>query len=131
MQMHKSEKETLWFINPSKVEYQNKLVPATMVNRVRLRAFGDASFNILNPTLKDIHEERSRELIWEGYSRRDNIRFEVADPSTPYWSRAIPPLKPNADANPISPGRYNNQIYFIPKSILAFNPNLVQNPGYN
>lgn len=105
-------------------------VAAAQFNRIRQRAFGNASGNIINLTLKDIHDERIREFAWENYSRRDNIRFEVADPSTPYWSMAKPPLKPNADANPVSPGRFNNMIYFIPLEQLALNPNLVQNPGY-
>ena len=103
---------------------------STELNKIRFRAFGNTSFNILNPTLADIHDERSREFMWEGYSRRDNIRFEIADPSVPYWSKAKPPLKPNADGGQIGPGRFNNMLYPIPRIQMRLNPRLVQNPSY-
>ena len=103
---------------------------ATELNKIRFRAFGSTSFNILNPTLADIHDERSREFMWEGYSRRDNIRFEIADPSVPYWSKAKPPLKRNADGGQIGPGRFNNMLYPIPRIQMRLNPRLVQNPSY-
>ncbi len=102
----------------------------TELNKIRTRAFASDNFNILNPTLAEIHDERARELMWEGHSRRDNIRFEIADPSTPYWSKAKPPLKPNADGDKIGPGRFNNMLYPIPRMQMRLNPKLVQNPGY-
>jgi starch-binding outer membrane protein, SusD/RagB family len=110
---------------------------AIELNKIRTRA-GGVGFSILNPTLKEIHDERSRELMWEGHSRRDNIRFEVADPNTPYWSMAKLPLKPDTDdaligpgSGKIGPGRYNNMLYPIPRTQRRLNPRLVQNPGYN
>jgi len=102
------------------------------LERVRARAYRiGANSTVLNPTLKDIRDERTRELMWENYSRRDNIRFQVAEPSTDYWSKARPPLKPNADVGPIGPGRFNNMIYPIPLSQFLLFPTLTQNPGYD
>jgi starch-binding outer membrane protein, SusD/RagB family len=108
----------------------NSAGAAIELNKVRLRAFGNSSFNINNPSLSDIKDERARELMWEGYSRRDNIRFEVANPSTPYWSKAKI-LKPLADVGAVvGSGRFDNMIYPIPSSQLLLYPKLVQNPGY-
>ncbi len=99
------------------------------LDKITSRAYGNENFNIANPTLDDIYNERYREFMWEGHSRRDQIRFEVANPSTPYWSKARP-LKPNADVGAISPGRFNNMLYPIPREQLLLNPRLRQNPGY-
>lgn len=102
----------------------NPVGAASPFNLVRARAFGNNTFNILSPTLDDIRDERSREFAWESYARRDNIRFEVANPAVKYWSKARPPLKPDADTD-------NHWMIFpIPNNVRALNPRLVQNPGY-
>lgn len=94
-------------------------------NDVRGRAYGyTGNFQIPNPTLKDIRDERTREFMFEGYGRRDHIRFEIADPSIKFWSQAHSPLKPNPDPN------LNTILYPIPEIQLRLNPQLVQNPGY-
>ena len=94
-------------------------------NDVRGRAYGyTGNFQIPSPTLKDIRDERTREFMFEGYSRRDHIRFEIADPSEKYWSKARLPFKPNPDPSP------KTMLYPIPEIQLRLNPQLVQNPGY-
>lgn len=94
-----------------------------LLNQVRERAYGNASHNITSPTLNDIYDERTREFMWEGYSRRDGIRFEVAS-STPYFSAARVPekLADNPDGH--------TRIFPIPAVQIASNANLSQNPGY-
>lgn len=85
-----------------------------LVNEVRERS-NASTLNSL--TLKDIENERAREFIWEGYRRRDMIRFgtyfnstwSFKDTETPEW----------------------RGIYPIPAIQLSNNPNLEQNPGYN
>jgi starch-binding outer membrane protein, SusD/RagB family len=108
-----------------KLEAQLRLGSAPsidLLNAVRTRAYGSSAFNIANPTLKDIYEERTRELMWEGYGRRDQIRYEVAG-GTPYWSAPREPEKV-ADAGT------HTRIFPIPSGQLQANGNLVQNPGY-
>ncbi|MEP7319034.1 MAG: RagB/SusD family nutrient uptake outer membrane protein, partial [Panacibacter sp.] len=94
-----------------------------LLNQVRERAYGDALHNIANPTLDDIYDERTREFMWEGYSRRDGIRFEVAA-GKPYFSAARAPEKSadNTDGH--------TRIFPIPAIQIASNANLIQNPGY-
>jgi hypothetical protein len=94
-------------------------------NDVRGRAYGyTGNYMIGSPSLADIRNERTREFMFEGYSRRDNIRFQVADNSINYWSQARPPLKPNADPD------FHSMLYPIPDLQRGLNPRLVQNPGY-
>ncbi len=85
-----------------------------LVNEVRERS-NASTLNSL--TLKNIENERAREFIWEGYRRRDMIRFGTYFDST--WS-----FKDNT--TPEWRG-----IYPIPAIQLNNNPNLQQNPGYN
>lgn len=74
-------------------------------------------------SLNDIFEERTRELMWEGFRRIDLIRFDMYTSSTYRW--------------PWKGGIYSGQgfgdhkkIFPIPIEDIAVNSNLVQNPGY-
>ena len=86
----------------------------TLVNEIRMRSNATPLSTL---TLEDIEEERAREFIWEGYRRRDMIRFgsyfsstwEFKETTTPEW----------------------RGVYPIPAIQIANNPNLVQNEGYN
>ncbi len=94
-----------------------------LFNQIRERAYGNSSANIAAPTLNDIYDERTRELMWEGYSRRDGIRFEVAG-GTPYFSAARTPEKLQ------DPADGHTRIFPIPAVQITANSNLRQNPGY-
>jgi hypothetical protein len=93
----------------------------TAVNKVRTRA-GVAPFTAATLTLPTLLDERSRELMWEGWRRNDLIRFEVAT-GTPYFTGARTPAK-TAD------GDTHTFIFPIPAPELISNANLHQNPGY-
>jgi hypothetical protein len=95
-----------------------------LFNSIRERAYGNANHNIANPTLDDIYNERRRELMWEGYSRRDGIRFEVAMPGTKYFSAARAPGKGE------DPADGSRRVFPIPAAQISANSNLTQNPGY-
>ncbi|MBV8391463.1 MAG: RagB/SusD family nutrient uptake outer membrane protein [Mucilaginibacter sp.] len=91
------------------------------VNKVRARA-GVTAWTAGNLTLASLLDERSRELMWEGWRRQDLIRFEVAT-GQPYFTGARNPAK-TAD------GDQHTFIFPIPAPELISNPNLHQNPGY-
>jgi hypothetical protein len=102
-----------------------RVTSVALFNSIRERAYGNASHNIASPTLDDIYNERRRELMWEGYSRRDGIRFEVAMPGTKYFSAARAPGKSE------DPADGHRRVFPIPAAQLSANTNLTQNPGYN
>lgn len=85
-----------------------------LINRIRTRSNASA---ISTLTLKDIENERARELVWEGYRRRDMIRF--GSYFNEIWSF-------KTATTPIWRG-----IYPIPLPQITANPNLIQNPNYN
>jgi hypothetical protein len=91
------------------------------VNKVRLRA-GASTWTAADLTLPNLLDERSRELMWEGWRRQDLIRFEVAT-GTHYFTGARTPAKAQDKDN-------NTFIFPIPAPELISNPNLHQNPGY-
>jgi len=94
------------------------------VNMLRERAYGDTSGNIVQGDLdlNFILDERSREMYWEGHRRMDLIRFDQ------FTTSGIWPWK-GGDANGITTdAKYN--IFPIPATDLAANPNLVQNDGF-
>jgi starch-binding outer membrane protein, SusD/RagB family len=95
------------------------------VNSLRERAFGNASGNISNAqlTLPFIIDERARELYWEGHRRTDLIRFELFTGGAYLW-----PWKGNSPEGLPTEPRFN--LYPIPASDIAANPNLTQNLGY-
>lgn len=94
------------------------------INDLRFRAYGDNSGDItLNElTLDFILDERVRELYWEGTRRIDLIRYNR------YTENGIWPWKGGIQEGRTTESFRN--IFPIPASDLAANPNLVQNPGY-
>ncbi|CAA9310047.1 MAG: Cell surface glycan-binding lipoprotein, utilization system for glycans and polysaccharides (PUL), SusD family [uncultured Gemmatimonadetes bacterium] len=91
------------------------------VNALRTRA---SAGNITDAqlTLDFILAERGRELLWEGHRRMDLIRFgRFTDQGVWSW-------KGGTLAGRTTAAHLN--LYPIPASELAANPNLKQNPGY-
>jgi hypothetical protein len=84
-----------------------------LVNQVRTRS--DAT-PFTDLSLKKIENERAREFIWEGYRRRDMIRFGSYFNTTWSFKETITPEW--------------RGIYPIPAIQLSSNPNLDQNPNY-
>ena len=85
-----------------------------LINTVRNRSNATPLGSL---TLKDIENERARELIWEGHRRRDMIRFGTYFTGT--WKFKTTQTETFRG------------IYPIPAEQLTANPNLVQNQGYN
>ena len=94
----------------------------TYVNKVRARA-GATAFASADLTWQSLLDERSRELMWEGWRRNDLIRFQVANPTVHYFTGARTPSKTDD-------GDTHTFIFPIPSPELSSNPNLKQNPGY-
>ena len=84
-----------------------------LVNQVRVRS-NATPLNTL--TLKDLENERARELIWEGHRKRDMIRFGSFFTDTWYPKTTVTPQW--------------RAIWPIPAAQIAANPNLAQNPNY-
>lgn len=94
------------------------------VNALRERANGNASADITatDLTLQFILDERSRELMWEGFRRQDLIRFgQFSDAGIWQWKGAVVGGK-------VMPKYYD--LYPIPTNELSANPTVTQNPGY-
>lgn len=93
-----------------------------LVNDSRKRAFStadwaSAQYTPATLTLDELLAERGREFIFEGKRRTDLIRFGKYINGT-WWDHT-----PTGDVN--------REIYPIPHTQIAANPNLIQNPGYN
>ena len=93
----------------------------TGLNKVRARA-GVTAWTSSDVTLPNLLDERSRELMWEGWRRQDLIRYEVAT-GTHYFTGARTPAKTDD-------GDQHTFIFPIPAPELISNSNLHQNPGY-
>lgn len=95
------------------------------INELRARAYGDNSGNITagELTLDFILDERARELYWEGHRRADLIRFGLYTGGEYTW----PWKGNNIDGTSISE---HLEIFPIPATDLAANPELDQNDGY-
>jgi starch-binding outer membrane protein, SusD/RagB family len=94
------------------------------VNLIRERAYGGTSGDITATqlTLPFILDERSRELLWEGFRRQDLIRFgQFTDQTVWTWKGGVPAGKTTE--------AFRN-LYPIPANELSANPNIKQNPGY-
>ena len=94
------------------------------INDLRLRAYGDATGNITAPelTLDFILDERSREMYWEATRRVDLIRYDQ------FTTSGIWPWKGGEENGITTDAKYN--IFPIPATDMAANPNMVQNFGY-
>jgi hypothetical protein len=102
------------------------------INALRDRAYGNASGEITAnsstwshaATLLDfVLDERGRELYWEGVRRTDLIRYDKFVTSAYLWA-----WKGNT-FNGQATEAFRN-LYPIPASEVAANPNIKQNPGY-
>ena len=94
------------------------------VNAIRERAYGGTAGDITTTqlTLPFILDERSRELLWEGFRRQDLIRFGLfTDAGIWSWKGGVPAGKLTES--------FRN-LYPIPANELSANPNIKQNPGY-
>lgn len=92
-----------------------------LVNASRQRAFSAADwpaarYTTATLTMDELLAERGREFIFEGKRRTDIIRFGRFTNGS-WWDH-----EPTNDPT--------REIYPIPHTQLAANPNLVQNPGY-
>src|SRR5699024_6990426 len=96
-----------------------------LINKIRERAYGDASGNISmgELTLEFILEERARELYWEGHRRTDLIRYGLFTGGEYVWA-----WKGHVQAGAATDDHY--ALFPIPASDINANTNLNQNPGY-
>jgi len=83
----------------------------TLINQVRTRSNASALTSV---TLKDILDERGRELAFELGRRRDLVRFDKFTDAWDYKEKSEP---------------FRN-LFPIPKAAIDANPKLKQNPGY-
>lgn len=93
------------------------------INKLRQRAYGNASGNVTSINLDFMLDERSRELYYEALRRTDLIRFKSFTTQTYIW-----PWKAGAKDGRSVSDKYN--IFPIPVSDIVANPNLTQNDGY-
>ena len=93
----------------------------TAINKVRARS-GASTWTAADLTWQSLLDERSRELMWEGWRRNDLIRFQVAT-GVHYFTGARTPAK-------VDDGDNHTMIFPIPSPELLSNSNLKQNPGY-
>ena len=92
-----------------------------LINESRKRAFSAedwpaAQYTTASLTLDELLAERGREFIFEGKRRTDLIRFGKYTTAA-WWDH-----RPSSDPN--------RELYPIPNTQIAINPNLKQNPGY-
>lgn len=95
-----------------------------LINELRTRAYGNSEGHISasDLSLDFILEERVRELYWEGGRRLDLIRFnQFTDQTVWPWKGGVQEGRTTEKFRDIFP---------IPASDLAANPNLQQNEGY-
>lgn len=93
------------------------------VNKLRQRAYGDASGNISSLTLDGILAERAKEFYWEGYRRTDLVRFGKFTDASYLW-----PYKGGVKAG--TGVAATRSIFPLPSADVIANTNLTQNPGY-
>ena len=96
------------------------------VNLLRTRAFGGSTTGqvlSIDFNLQLVLDERGRELYWEGHRRTDLVRYGLLTTATYIW-----PWKGGVAGGAAVDSKYN--LFPIPASVLASNPNLSQNPGY-
>jgi hypothetical protein len=105
----------------------NTATAVDYVNLIRRRAYGNTSADITagQLTLDFILDERARELFWEAHRRTDLVRFGRFTGGSYVWAFKGSRTAPAGTATPET-----RNLYPIPASDLAVNPNLKQNPGY-
>ncbi|WP_206365280.1 RagB/SusD family nutrient uptake outer membrane protein [Sphingobacterium corticibacterium] len=96
-----------------------------LVNQIRHRAFGgdDGKISTAQLTLDFMLEERGRELFWEATRRTDLIRFGRFTGGNYLWQ-----WKGGVVDGRATDAKFN--LYPIPVTDMAANPNLIQNTGY-
>lgn len=92
-----------------------------LINESRKRSFSAedwpaAQYNTATLTLDELLAERGREFIFEGKRRTDLIRFGKFTTAS-WWDHQ-------------SSNDPNKELFAIPNTQIATNPNLKQNPGY-
>jgi hypothetical protein len=97
---------------------------AQYINALRSRA---GTTTVSSYTLKQILDERSRELYWEGFRRTDLIRYGIYAGDNSGGENAWE--WKGGSENGASLPAYRN-LFAIPSSDLTANPNLKQNEGY-
>ncbi|MEO6837409.1 MAG: RagB/SusD family nutrient uptake outer membrane protein [Ginsengibacter sp.] len=104
---------------------QNTDDALSLINKIRERAYGDASHDITSSqlTLQFILDEKGREMAYEGVRRDDLIRYEVAG-NGPYFTKARTVGGKAADPN------QHWMVFPIPSLQITANSNLKQNNGY-
>ncbi len=97
----------------------------TYINRLRTRAYGNATGNITAAQLTTdfILDERGRELYYEAFRRTDLIRYGKFTTNAYLWA-----WKGGVKTGTAVADKYN--IFPLPTTDLSSNPNLVQNAGY-
>lgn len=98
-------------------------IAAGFINKLRERAYGDASGDVTTVSLDDILNERMRELYWEGSRRTDLIRYGKYTGSSYLW-----PWKGGVAAGQAIESY--RSIFPLPNTDVIANSNLTQNPGY-
>jgi len=95
------------------------------INALRERAFGNDSGKIADAdlTLDFIIDERARELHWECHRRQDLIRFGQYSGGSYNWT-----YKGGGQNGSTIPEKFN--LFPVPASSRAANPNLGQNDGF-
>lgn len=108
----------------------NKADAVTDINKIRERAYGDASGDISIANIdtdakfdKFMLDERGREFYYEGQRRTDLIRFGQFTDGTYNWT-----WKGGTYAGTSTDSHLN--LFPIPGDEVAANPNIQQNPGY-
>ena len=96
-----------------------------LINKIRARAYGDASHDITAAqlTLPFLLSEKGREMAYEGVRRDDLIRFEISGDG-PYFTKA------RAVGNKAKDANQHWMVFPIPTKQITANSNLQQNPGY-
>ena len=104
---------------------QNTADALSLINKIRERAYGDASHDITSGqlTLQFLLDEKGREMAYEGVRRDDLIRYEVSG-NGPYFTKARTVGGKAADPD------QHWMVFPIPSLQMTANVNLKQNPGY-
>lgn len=90
------------------------------INKLRERAYGNATGNVTAITLNDILDERGREFYWEAHRRTDLIRYGLLTSGSYLW-----PWKGGVKDGRGVDESFN--LFPIPATDLIANPNLTQN----